>query len=300
MSYTYLQEQGEESSAVCFSDIPQFVLSRLNLTAEKSYFKDSEMESYQSSQSGTMCKPSMGNHGEEKLTSFAEDSHAPTLVVQEKEQESKASNLPCGNTWRELLVKFDLNTLSWKTHRCLWEEDLAPSSLTLPKWGMMLSGELLEHTMPVHPISAIEFGLLRKNAIGSQQTKLKADGFAEVANETFFLDADVTMENGSVSIVENGLIRFTMINGTVAHSVVPKMWLTPSANEDAAGTPNGNMQKMLGNHPLIRGQTQEEWNGGTLNPNWVEWLMGWVIGWTDLKPLEMDKFQQWLNLHGKY
>jgi len=29
--------------------------------------------------------------------------------------------------------------------------------------------------------------------------------------------------------------------------------------------------------------------GGPLNPDWVEWLMGWPIGWTDLKPLEMDK-----------
>jgi len=29
--------------------------------------------------------------------------------------------------------------------------------------------------------------------------------------------------------------------------------------------------------------------GGQLNPEWVEWLMGWPLGWTDLKPLEMDK-----------
>jgi hypothetical protein len=31
--------------------------------------------------------------------------------------------------------------------------------------------------------------------------------------------------------------------------------------------------------------------GGQLNPTWVEWLMGWPLGWTDLQPLEMDKFQ---------
>ena len=40
--------------------------------------------------------------------------------------------------------------------------------------------------------------------------------------------------------------------------------------------------------------------GGKLNPTWVEWLMGWPLGWTDLKPLEMDKFQQWLEQHGIY
>jgi hypothetical protein len=30
--------------------------------------------------------------------------------------------------------------------------------------------------------------------------------------------------------------------------------------------------------------------GGKLNPMWVEWLMGWPLGHTDLKPLEMGKF----------
>jgi hypothetical protein len=33
--------------------------------------------------------------------------------------------------------------------------------------------------------------------------------------------------------------------------------------------------------------------GGPLNPTWVEWLMGWPIEWTDLEPLEMDRYQQW-------
>ena len=28
---------------------------------------------------------------------------------------------------------------------------------------------------------------------------------------------------------------------------------------------------------------------GKPNPRWTEWLMGWPLGWTDLKPLEMDK-----------
>jgi len=26
-------------------------------------------------------------------------------------------------------------------------------------------------------------------------------------------------------------------------------------------------------------------NGGQLNPDWVEWLMGWPIGWSSLEPL---------------
>jgi hypothetical protein len=39
---------------------------------------------------------------------------------------------------------------------------------------------------------------------------------------------------------------------------------------------------------------------GPLNPEWTEWLMAWPIGWTDLQPLEMDKFQEWLELHGLF
>ena len=40
--------------------------------------------------------------------------------------------------------------------------------------------------------------------------------------------------------------------------------------------------------------------GGKLNPNWVEWLMGWPPGWTDLKPLEMDKSHFAPQQHGGF
>jgi DNA (cytosine-5)-methyltransferase 1 len=86
-------------------------------------------------------------------------------------------------------------------------------------------------------------------------------------------------------VSEDGKTR-TSANGTrwgATLQTAVRMWPTPSANEDAAGTPNGNMQKMLGNHPEIRGTTQEEWQRGSLNPTWVEWLMGYPIGHTDLK-----------------
>lgn len=40
--------------------------------------------------------------------------------------------------------------------------------------------------------------------------------------------------------------------------------------------------------------------GGQLNPTWVEWLMGWPLGWTDLKPLETDRFREWQQQHGGF
>ena len=69
-----------------------------------------------------------------------------------------------------------------------------------------------------------------------------------------------------------------------------KHWPTPSASEDAAGRPEGNMQKMLGNHPDVRGQGE-----GTLAPRWVTWLMGLPIGWVSLDPLPQEEYETWLH-----
>ena len=69
-----------------------------------------------------------------------------------------------------------------------------------------------------------------------------------------------------------------------------KHWPTPSANEDAAGRPEGNMQKMLGNHPDVRGQGE-----GTLNPLWVTWLMGLPVGWVSLDPLLEEEYREWVT-----
>ena len=74
-----------------------------------------------------------------------------------------------------------------------------------------------------------------------------------------------------------------MLSGIVEKQA--KMWPTPSANEDAAGTVNGKMQNML-THEAKRSDMQATQTGGQLNPTWVEWLMGYPLGWTDLRDSE--------------
>jgi hypothetical protein len=49
---------------------------------------------------------------------------------------------------------------------------------------------------------------------------------------------------------------------------------------------------------LRRGQ--EVLTGGSLNPTWVEWLMGWPLGWTDLKPLATGKSPSVPQQHSNY
>ena len=80
-------------------------------------------------------------------------------------------------------------------------------------------------------------------------------------------------------------------------NVMVKRWPTPRASEPA------HPGRMKANHTGQTGLTEAavgSAGGGQLNPTWVEWLMGWIPGWTDLKPLGTDKFQSWLRLHGGF
>src|ERR1017187_5948273 len=113
MSYTYLLAQGEESSAASFSDIPVSVLSRLNLTAEKSSCNANATESCHDSLFGMMSEPSTANHGKDSLTLCAEGSPVRTSVQQEHESELTVIAAACGERCPESLAKYDPATHSW-------------------------------------------------------------------------------------------------------------------------------------------------------------------------------------------
>ena len=158
MSYTFLQEQGEESSADTFSDIPAYVLSRLNLIAEESCSNGNETESCQSSQYGMMSAHSTEHLGEEKLMLYAEDSLAKTSLQQEREKELQEREVVFGKKWQESLAKYDPSTHSWKTHQCLLLGDLEEFSETWPQWGIMQDGECWERIIAMLPTREKESG----------------------------------------------------------------------------------------------------------------------------------------------
>ena len=78
------------------------------------------------------------------------------------------------------------------------------------------------------------------------------------------------------------------------------VWPTPRAVDFKGCVHKEAAQKARdrGFNPSLQELVAEKSNGGRLNPTWVEWLMGWPIGSTDLKPLETDKYHQWLEKHG--
>jgi len=167
MSYTYLQEQGAESSAESFLDIPAYVLSRLNLTAEKCCSSGNATECCQSSRSGTMCEPLTENRGAEKSMSCVEGSRARTLVAREKEAGSKELAVDYGKRCGASLARYDQNTRSLRTHQCSLLAEGYELLQTLPEWGCLLCGELLEVTPPAGALMESASGLSLMRPIAS-------------------------------------------------------------------------------------------------------------------------------------
>lgn len=247
MSYTYLLESGEESSADCYSDIPVFVLSRLSLTAEKSSCNDSATESSQNSQSGTMCELSTANRGAEKSIAFAEASPAKTSQRQGKARASMEREAGYGESSRVLLARYDRDTRSWKTLQCSLFGDSDECLETFPRSGMMQNGLLWEQTMWARPTGESVSGYWRTPKYLTPKASDK--GYAE---------------NQSTFVKRNG-----------------------DRTMNCYASLSSQVLQMSG------GDTTQQTKSARLNPNWVEWLMGWPIGYTDSKQLAMDKFRSW-------
>jgi hypothetical protein len=212
-----------------------------------------------------MFKPLTDEHGQAVLTWCLADSHARTSAAPEREQESTETEAACGSTWLGLSVRFDLASSSWKTARCLFPEDCHESSVTLPRWGMMRNGECWERTTSVLPTSGTGYGLWPTPRAANPGSRPNGKGGKILAEE--------------VAIAEGIRNRGQ------------KMWPTPTAQDSKN---NGAPSQMDSNTKPLNAEV-----GGKLNPPWVEWLMGWPIGWTGLEPLETGRFQAWQHSLGQ-
>jgi hypothetical protein len=75
------------------------------------------------------------------------------------------------------------------------------------------------------------------------------------------------------------------------------LWPTPQ-RVDYKGTSRDSVFQQRAEQYNLWGMGQREHSTIYPNPMAYEAIMGWPIQWTELKPLEMDKFQRWLDLHG--
>jgi len=177
----------------------------------------------------------------------------------------------------------------------LFQEVLEESSLTLPRWGLMRNGELSERIIPEHLTNEIESGFWPTPA---------AMGFAA---EGQIIGLIRMCENQKQAEQMAGSFRKRVKDRWPTPTLQieeRKTWATPTASEVRQGWQDRSrgkkgQQESPFTQVIKEAGGREATSGLHLNPDWTEWLMGWPIGWTDSKPLETDKFQQWWNSHGE-
>jgi hypothetical protein len=133
-------EQEAAFSLTSYLDTIRLERAKSNPTQETSCSQDSVTESYPPSQSGTTYAHSTEHPGEEQLMFFAEDGLAKTYQSQEREQGSKEQGLVFGVSILDSSLKYDHESSSWKTHQCLFNEEVEELSVILPETGMMCDG----------------------------------------------------------------------------------------------------------------------------------------------------------------
>ena len=287
-------------------------------TVEKSLWLARKTGQSRPSPSGTMPEPLTVSLGVAPLMSSVVDSRVSPSAAQENAKGLKTS-ATCGLIPSESFASYDPESSSWRTSPDLFGSTSPVFWETWPKQGTIVNGGCWEReTSELHTFaSGCGFMLPTPTAqtYGTQGSSgTKRPSLETMARHNLWPTPqahDATKGNanrvGRYGTKHGGrnLNDWVMkwptpqardYKGVPGNnfnmSSLPRavnQWPTPTANEDAASTPNGKMQPMLGNHPGVRGTTPEEWSRGSLNPLWVEWLMGWPIGWTGLEPLGTGK-----------
>ena len=228
--------------------------------------------------SGMTCKPLTDADGEAVLTSFLADFPARTLAPPDEAQELTESDRECGRTWQGSLAKYDPDSRSWKTPQCSLVAGLDVFSATWPQWGMMRDGVSWELKRPAHLTSDIEYGSKPNGETWPTPTAHDAK------------DTGAPSESRRKS---PGLFACAM-------QKIPTPTVCGNYNRKGASPTSGDgLATWAARSALTDGETPPGLRGGKLSPNWVEWLMGWPPGWTDFAPLGMDRYQLWLDSHGR-
>ena len=261
-----------------------------------------------------------GNHGEELSMSSVVDFHVRTLVQQEKEQVLTEKEVGCGEKWRGSFTKYDPDSSLWRTHQCSLLGDLEPFSETWPQWGLMRNGECWEQTTLAQTIRGTESGseqnkwatpttmdklppksaqALFKKATQARPNRSKPanlrDQVSNMQNWPTPNAWDGKRGPRSEENLKNKKHQINLITA-VKQAEREKLLPTPNARDWKDGKTAGNRKSPgLG---VVAHQLDTQ-TGGQLNPTWVEWLMGWPLGWSELKPLETDKSLSALPPHGE-
>jgi hypothetical protein len=312
MSFIYSQALVEASSVASCLATDASAQSSGSPMPRPSLWHDKTMEPSRLSRFGMTCKPLTEPHGAELLTWWLAAFPVRTYQWQGGGQALTESAAECGTTWPASLAKYDPNSHSLKTPQLSLLEDLTGCSVTLPRSGLMRGGECWERPTLMPHTSENESGFwLTPSASDTSNRKPPKNIHIGKAGLPKHIAADGTKSQMRLSQMvqmwptPTGSGNYNRKGASATSgdglATAVRLWPTPVASA-AKGSSAASLTRKSGrsrerdrlDHAVFAS------NGGQLNPDWVEWLMGWPIGQTALKPLETDKCPEWQQQHSIY
>lgn len=258
MSWHFSRALVEEYSEGTCSDGAPSAPSNTNPTPLLYSSSDKMMEFCSRSRSGMTCEPLTESLGEAVLMWFLEGFPVRTSVQPAAATASLGKGPAFGRKWRGSFAKFDPATSSWKIPHCLPLVGSMSFSATWPRWGSMRNGACMAQPMP---------GLrIKGTGSGYWPTPKASDG-------------------------SHGGPNMRGSKGELALPSAVHRFPTPCA-QDAKNSTLPISQRDRDSIPGYLLSTGER-PGGQLNPDWVEYLMGWPVGWSSLGPMNPKTFHGW-------
>ena len=303
---TFLLGQEEEYSRIYCSAMSPCAPSRLTPIASECSCSDKPMASCPTSPSGMTYEPSTGNHGVGMLTSWQAASPANPGVSQEPARDIQtiaiSGQIPTG--W---FAQYDLATSSWKTSQgSLLTLTLDVFSGPWPKQGTMHAGVCWEQMTLAHPIAGNGSGSWLPTPTAHQGGWNQGGGNGREGQPLRPSLGHMARHNLWPTPQAFDALDIQRSPREVVH-----LWKTPTAEDcrDRAFARNNRGEPKLSAqvkmtapwatptaHPRTHSPRQVDHGeqlanqvGGSLNPTWVEWLMGWPLGWTALEPSAMGR-----------
>ncbi len=306
MSWHFSRALEAEFSGVNSSGGEPCAQSKSTTTPDVCSWPDKTTDALSPSQFGTTLRPSTGDPGAALLTWYLAGFHAKTSARPAKAKASLVSEADSGASLPESLARFDPDSRSWKTRQFSLLGGLEPFLETWPRWGMMRAGESYPLPMPS--------GLTAHRA---WITSASASGLSQKMQTPTVQDARGrdrhNQKDGSVILsllgqcrrmqtpvaddaVERKAGKFNSRGEPKLSAQVKRM---PTVRAQSGSGGGSGLDGGSGARSMMTAEEVKELTGGNLNPAWVEWFMGWPIGWTALQPLEMDRWQAWRRSHGE-
>jgi hypothetical protein len=308
---------GYSQPSTCSDGGPSAMSSGTNMPSKCSR-QGSEMDTCMTPQSGTTLSLSTGDRSLDLWMLSLRAFRASRLASLEKDSQ-RMTPATDGRQLSASFAKYDPDMRSWRMYPVLSLSHISDEYLgTWPKRVSILSRIAFRRRRSGRTTNGNGSGLLptpTAQQMGSN-TSMRKRGTTYMERVVLYPTPKVA--RGTYQYQPGSRKKNYTLEGLALHD----LWPTPTAGDGkdrkrsrkskAAGSGPTLLEKVMFQTPGTAGidggshgrkaarknGTFVTHNGGKLNPTWVEWLMGWPLGWTALEALGTDKFQEWLSKHG--